>query len=59
MTYKELYDSLKTATPQQLSEDVTVLVHDANDEFYPVISLDYVVADDVLPANHLYLMIKL
>lgn len=57
MTYKQLKDVLDQATPSQLSDDVTAMITDANNEMYPVHSIDLVLQDDVLHKDHLFLMI--
>lgn len=51
MTYRNLLESLKDLSPEQLDMDVTVFDGE-NDEFYPVISFDITTETDVLDDNH-------
>lgn len=56
LTYAGLLERLKAATPEQLSQTVTVYGSDA-DEFYPVKSTEIAEEDDVLDEGHLFLKI--
>lgn len=60
MTYAELFEAMKSFSPEQLKQTVTVYVQ-GDDEFYPV-AQDFPLVEsdetcDVLDANHKYLVI--
>jgi hypothetical protein len=57
MTYQQLLNKLQKATPEQLSNDVSVCFR-ATDEFYPVSKLVVNEESDVLDIGHLYLFVK-
>ena len=59
MTYEELKNALNNFTEEQLQQDVTIFVSEA-DEYYSLVG-DYPLceseANDVLDAGHKYLVI--
>ena len=57
MTYRELLSRLNKATPEQLSNDVSVYLR-ATDEFYPVAKIIENQESDILDIGHLYLFVK-
>ena len=56
MTYKELLEELRTASEEQLNQDVSVHLMD-DDEYYPVQAVCVAVENEcnVLDAGHLVL----
>ena len=59
MTYKELLEELRTASEEQLNQDVSVHLMD-DGEYYPVQAVCVAVENecDVLDAGHLELRLK-
>lgn len=60
MTYAELFEAMKSFSPEQLNQTVTVYVQ-GEDEFYPVVQ-DFPLVEsdencDVLDPDHKYLVI--
>ena len=55
MTYRELRDKLDELTPEQLDCDVTL--HDLDDEYCPISSLETYDTEGVLEPDHPFLEI--
>lgn len=56
MTYRELRDKLDELTDEQLDCDVTV--HDLDDEYFPISSLETYDTEGVLDDNHPFLEVQ-
>jgi Mlc titration factor MtfA (ptsG expression regulator) len=57
MTWKELKAHIEVMDEQQANTDVTI--HTDEDEFFPVVGIDFSEEDDVLDKNHPYLDIEM